>query len=251
MAQKSTGIQIFPTGEEVAQAAALEFTHLANDALRQREFFAVALAGGSTPKRLYQILAGQAQDWSSVHFFFGDERHVPPDHPDSNFRMVNENLFSKIKLPAGNIHRVPAENPDATAAATQYEQELKSFFTTHHRMADGFPVFDLILLGMGPDGHTASLFPGSEGLKEQSRWVIANHVEKFETDRITLTFPAINHAQEILFLVTGEDKAAMIGEVLEKKATEKIYPVQRVEPVNGSKLWILDKAAAKELKLTA
>jgi len=250
---KNNDLEICHTPEDVAQKATQEFVRLANAVIARGQVFAVALSGGSTPKRLYQLLAeekgnGFPEAWKKIHLFFGDERHVPPDHAESNFRMVKEALLSHIDMLAENIHRITAENPDANAAAIDYEREMKSFFTKTNKMADGFPVFDLILLGMGPDGHTASLFPGSAGLEEKLRWIISNPVEKFKTDRITLTYPVLNHAANILFLICGEDKAAMIGEVLGTKADATVYPVQRVKPVHGTKRWLLDKAAAKELK---
>jgi 6-phosphogluconolactonase len=174
---------------------------------------------------------------------FGDERHVPPTHADSNYRMVNESLLSKIQIPAANVFRVKAENPDATAAAADYDAQLRTFF----QLQPGeFPRFDLILLGMGPDGHTASLFPGSEGLKEQSRFVIANWVEKFETHRISFTFPVLNHAAEAMFLASGTDKADMVRQVLEGK-NDSPYPAQQIQPENGKLLWMLDAPAAAKL----
>ena len=238
-------IQILPTPADLFHAAAEEFVRVGKAAIAARGRFTVALSGGSTPKSLYSLLAAKhaAFDWDHTFLFFGDERHVPPDHPDSNYRMVNESLLSKISIPAENVFRVKAENPDAAAAALEYENDLRRFFALK---PGEFPRFDLILLGLGPDGHTASLFPGSEGLKEQSRLVIANWVEKFKTHRITFTFPVLNHTALAMFLASGQDKADMVRQVLEGKNTPP-YPSQRVQPLNGTLLWILDEAAAAKL----
>ena len=208
--------------------------------------FAVALSGGSTPKSLYSLLAANYANfaWNRVFLFFGDERHVPPTDPESNFRMVNESLLSKITIPPENVFRVQAENPDADAAASDYEAQLRRFF----ELKPGeFPRFDLILLGMGPDGHTASLFPDSAALEEQSRLVVANWVEKFKTHRITFTFPVLNRAAEVMFLASGPDKADMVHQILETTPTPS-FPSQRVQPLDGKLLWMLDEAAAAKLK---
>ena len=157
--------------------------------------------------------------------------------------MVSESLLSKIQIPPENVFRVKAENPDADAAAQEYENQMRQFFALPPAE---FARFDLILLGMGPDGHTASLFPGSKGLLEQSRWVIANWVEKFNTHRITFTFPVLNNAAEVMFVASGPDKAEMVRQVLEGKNTTP-YPSQQVQPKDGKLLWMLDEAAAAKL----
>jgi 6-phosphogluconolactonase len=240
-------IRILPTPADLFHAAAEEFVCVGNLGIAARGRFTVALSGGSTPKSLYSLLASQHAtfDWNQTFLFFGDERHVPPDHPDSNSRMVNEALLTKISIPAENVFRVKTEKPDAAAAALEYENELRRFFALQ---AAEFPRFDLILLGMGPDGHTASLFPGSEGLKEQSRLVIANWVEKFKSHRITFTFPVLNNATEVMFMASGPDKADMVYQVLEGKNTPP-YPSQQVQPTAGKLLWMLDQAAAARLTL--
>ncbi len=239
-------IEVFPTAADLFHAAAEEFSRVGRQAIGAQGRFTVALSGGSTPKSLYSLLASSYADfpWARTYFFFGDERHVPPTDPESNYRMVNEALFSKAAIPAQNVFRVKAENSGAAAAAADYETQLRKFFELK---PNELPRFDLILLGMGPDGHTASLFPDSEGLKENTRLVIANWVEKFKTNRISLTFPVLTNAGEVIFLASGPDKAAMVHEVLEGKSTPPL-PSQRVQPTNGRLLWMLDESAASKLK---
>jgi len=240
-------LKIVSNLSELHRTGADEFTRCAREAISARDRFAVALAGGSTPKGGYSLIAADQKDpakglpWDKIHIFFSDERNVPPDDKESNYRMANESLLSKVSVPQQNVHRIPAEL-DANAAASQYEAELRNFFKT--KLGD-WPRFDLIMLGMGPDGHTASLFPGTVALNEKSRWVVENWVEKFKTYRITFTFPVINHAAQVMFFVAGEDKAPVLKEVLQGK--EAVYPSQRVRPVDGRLLWIVDKAAAKLL----
>jgi 6-phosphogluconolactonase len=241
---------VYPDTEKLAQAAAAEIMRLAQRSVQEQGLFTLALAGGSTPKKLYTLLANdsayRAFPWDKTWLFFGDERHVPPNDADSNYLMVKDSLLSTGLVPEKNVHRVRAELPDAKQAAADYEVELQSFFHEGLRV-HGFPRFDLILLGMGPDGHTASLFPGSPGLEESERWVIANPIEKFKAERITLTFPVLNAARTIHLLVAGTDKAEMIYEVLVQHRTQTVYPVQRVAPTHGSKVWMLDRAAAARL----
>ncbi|MCI0664525.1 MAG: 6-phosphogluconolactonase [Acidobacteria bacterium] len=243
-------IQIVSNGQELAREAALEFVRLATDPGRGVEIFTVALSGGSTPKSLYSLLAGdetirKAVPWERVHFFWGDERHVSPDHPESNYRMAHETLLSKIPLPAANVHRIMSENPDARQAAAEYEKDLRKFF----QLAEGrFPRFDLFFLGLGPDGHTASLFPGTKALNEERRLVVSNWVGKLDTQRITMTAPLINEASEVIFLVAGDDKAAPLKSVLEGDYEPMQLPAQLVRPEGGRLLWIVDSAAARLLK---
>lgn len=241
-------IEVYPDVNALTRAAAADFVALAKEAVAARGVFSVALSGGSTPKRLFSLLADEstgalAAPWEQIHCFFGDERHVAPDHAESNFRMANEALLSRVPIPTANIHRIHAENPDASQAASNYEKDLRAFFEPRGFVVDGFPRFDLILLGMGPDGHTASLFPGSSALDEKQRWVVSTWVEKFNTDRITFTYPTINHAAKIALFVAGADKAPMIHEVLVEYKDSPRYPVQFVHPLNGEKLWLLDRAA--------
>ncbi|MGO9402054.1 MAG: 6-phosphogluconolactonase [Terriglobales bacterium] len=238
-------IEVLPTAADLFHAAAEEFVRAGRAAIGAQGRFTVALSGGSTPKALYSLLASNYADfaWNRAFLFFGDERHVPPTDPESNYRMVEESLLTKITIPPENVFRVPAENPDAAAAASGYEAQLRRFFQLH---PGEFPRFDLILLGMGPDGHTASLFPDSAALDEQSRLVVSNWVAKFNTHRITLTFPVLNRAAEVMFLASGPDKAEMLHQVLEAKTTPPL-PSQRVEPSDGKLLWMLDEPAAAKL----
>ena len=207
-------------------------------------FFTVALSGGSTPKALYQLLADADEpfhaqvSWSRTHFFWSDERHVPPDHPDSNYRMAHEGMLSHVPVPQSNIHRVHSENPNAAEAASEYEQTLLQL------TKQTLPQLDLILLGLGPDGHTASIFPGSEVLHETQLLVAAPWVEKFNTYRITMTLPLLNNGASVLFLVSGAEKAEMVKKVIEGL---RQYPAQAVQPTHGQLLWMLDKDAAAGL----
>jgi 6-phosphogluconolactonase len=235
------------TPQDLFQAAAEEVISNAANAVAERGRFAIALAGGSTPRNLYTLIAanaGASLPWAQMYFFWGDERHVPLDDPDSNYRMAKETLLSKVPVPAGNIFPIPAENPDAAAAAETYEQTLRKFFALK---AGEFPRFDLILLGMGPDGHTASLFPQTSGLQENSRIVVNNWVEKLGASRITLTLPALNAARAVLFLVSGSDKASALREVLEGDGPAEKLPSRLVQPVDGELMWFVDRAAACEL----
>ncbi|MGO9577459.1 MAG: 6-phosphogluconolactonase [Terriglobales bacterium] len=242
-------IEVLATAADLFHAAAEEFVRTARTAIGAQGRFTVALSGGSTPKALYSLLAANYADfaWNRVFLFFGDERHVSPTDPDSNYRMVHESLLTKIAIPAENVFRVPAENPDAAAAASDYEVQLRRFFELRPGDRPGeFPRFDLILLGLGPDGHTASLFPDSAALDESSRLVVANWVAKFNTYRITFTFPVLNRAAEVMFMAIGADKADMLYKVLEGKSIPPL-PSQRVQPSDGNLLWMLDEAAAAKL----
>ncbi len=242
-------IRILENAEAIQRMAAAEFLAAAADAVRAKGSFTVALAGGSTPRALYSMLATGASfraqvPWDKLFLFFGDERHVPPDHSDSNFRMVQEAMLSKLTLAPRQVLRIKGEYPDAAQAAREYEQELKDFF----RLIEGrFPRFDLVLLGMGPDGHTASLFPGTKALHEEKRLVVSNWVGKFFTDRITLTVPVLNNAARVLFLVQGDDKAPALKAVLEGPCEPEQLPAQLIRPKNGKLLWLVDRTAARLL----
>ena len=243
----SLEIRTLNTPQELFAAAAELVASAATEAVAERGRFTIALSGGSTPKSLYTLLATNARTslpWDRMFFFFGDERHVPPTDPESNYRMADEAMLSKIPVAQSNVFRVMAENPDAKAAADAYEQSLRKFFSLE---AGQFPSFDLILLGMGPDGHTASLFPGTEGLQEKSKLVIANWVEKLKTSRISLTLPVLNAAHSVAFLVSGTDKAAVLKSVLEGDAPAEQYPAKLVRLAQGKLIWLLDRAAASAL----
>ncbi len=240
-------IRKLTTPQELFEAAAEEVVRAANEAVAQRGRFTIALSGGSTPKNLYTLLATNARTslpWDRMYFFWSDERHVPPNDPESNYSMAEEAMLSKVPVAAGNVFRVPTENPDAAAAAEAYEQTLRKFFAME---AGQVPRFDLILLGMGPDGHTASLFPETAALREKSRLVVANWVEKLKTSRITFTLPLLNAARCVAFLVSGTDKASAIHEVREGKAPGEQYPAKLVRPGDGKLIWFLDRAAASGL----
>jgi 6-phosphogluconolactonase len=232
-------VHVFEAPQDLAEAAAESFAEEAAKSVRERGRFAVALAGGSTPKALYELLATEyrsALDWDKVHVFFGDERTVPPDHEDSNYRMAYDTLLSRV--PVGSVHRMRGEL-DPAEAAMLYEEELKRFF-------DGPPRFDLILLGIGEDGHTASLFPGTPALDVTDRWVVENPVEKLGTVRITLTVPAINAAKRVIFLVAGAGKARALKEILERDADPHKYPAKLIRAEGGAE-WMVDRAAAQLL----
>ena len=223
-------IEIFANAQELARGAAEYFVARSAEAVADKGLFTVALSGGSTPKLLYELLVGAQVPWTKTHFFWSDERHVPPDHPDSNYRMTYEAMLSKVPVPEGNVHRIRGENPDAAEAAGEYEQTL-------------LPL-DLILLGLGTDGHTASIFPGTDVLHETKRLVAATWVEKLNTYRITMTLPLLNSGASVLFLVSGADKAQIVKEVIEGP---KQYPAQLIQPAHGQLLWMLDKDAASFL----
>lgn len=244
----SPEIRVLTTPQELFEAAAEEVVHDANEAVQQRGRFTIALSGGSTPKNLFNLLATNARNtfpWEKTFFFWSDERHVAPTDPDSNYRMANEVMLSKVPVPPQNVFRVRAENPDAAAAASEYEKLLQKAFQVE---SGAVPVFDLILLGMGPDGHTASLFPGTAALQEKSRLVVANWVEKLKTHRLTFTLPVLDAARCVAFLVSGVDKAPALKAVLEENVPGEQFPAKQVRPANGRLIWFLDRAAASGLK---
>jgi 6-phosphogluconolactonase len=233
--------------DSLAAGAAEEVAARAREAVARRGRFAIALSGGSTPGLLYERLARRrALPWSRVHVFWGDERVVPPGHPDSNFGAAERTLLSRVPLPRANVHRVPTETHGPAVAARVYEDELRSFFATPPR---GFPRFDLVLLGLGADGHTASLFPGNEALREEERLVLAPLVPSLGGYRITLTLPVINNARSVVFLVSGEGKAGILARVLEGSGGEEL-PARLVRPHDGELLWLVDRAAASGLAPT-
>ena len=237
-----TEIKINPTPEALATAAADFFRSSAQQAIAERGRFVVALSGGSTPKRLFGILSSEPYiseiDWSNCYFFFGDERYVAHDHVDSNYRMSKENLFDHIPCPAKNIFAITTNSEDADIDAKRYEQSVFEQLGKTHS-------FDLIYLGLGPDGHTASLFPNTSALQERTRIVVAVYVEKFESWRITFTYPLINSARHVMFLAEGDSKAEILHEILEDKNTT--YPAQEIRATTALH-WYLDQRAASKLK---
>ncbi len=240
-------LHISEDAERLAEEAARHWTLRALEAIEARGVFHACLSGGSTPKRLYQRLAegelAKSLDWSRIHLWFGDERCVPPDHPDSNYRMVHEALISHIAIPERNVHRIHGElSPED--AASRYAREL-----VHHLpdRGDGLGRFDLLMLGMGDDGHTASLFPGTAALQEHERPAVAVYVPKLQSWRITITYPLIERAREIMLLVAGAAKADVVAQVLGGAPEAAEYPVARVRAPEGELVWWLDRAAAARL----
>jgi 6-phosphogluconolactonase len=245
----STRIEILKDLDAISRHAADEILRRIDRLESSADRYTVALSGGSTPGRLYRRLGREPTvrdrlPWDKIHFFWGDERHVPPDHPQSNYRMANEALFASAPVPKKNIHRVNAEEPDAMRAAADYERELSSFFELRPGQ---LPRFDCILLGIGPDGHTASLFPGTKALHAKERLAVANWVEKLKTYRITLTAPVVNQAALIIFLVSGKEKAEILKEILEGAYRPDLLPAQLIRPENGNLLWLVDEAAGAGL----
>ncbi len=238
-------------GDALARASAEDFAALATEAVGARGVFHVALSGGSTPKKAFDLLAARgraALPWDRITLWWGDERTVPPDHPDSNYGMAKAHLIDKLSLDASRIHRMVGEGADLAAhvaSAAAYEQAIRAALGTP-------PVFDLIMLGMGPDGHTASLFPGTPALKDDSHWVVANQLSEAnlpgKTVRITLTAQAINAARHVRFAVGGADKATSLAAVLEGPRDPLRYPSQLIAPTSGDLVWTIDAAAAAKLK---
>ena len=240
-----SNLQIYEDTKALAQAAADHFVAVSEEAIENRGRFTVALSGGSTPQEAYSRLSdpmlATKVSWRNVHLFWGDERCVPPEHPDSNYRMARKTMIQKVPIPQANVHRIQGEmDPDLAAEA--YVAELQSVFGSEER-----PRFDLIFLGLGEDGHTASLFPGSLALRETEHWVLAVFEEAPQAWRVTLTPPVLNAARQLSFLVAGESKAARLQEVLEGEPQPEPLPAQLIQPLNGQVTWLVDKAAAAKL----
>ncbi len=240
----------FSDADAAARHAAQVFVRLARQAIWERGVFHVALAGGKTPRRTYELLAtpefSRKVEWSSAQIYFGDERAVEPDHPDSNFNSANEALLTGLQLHSSQIHRMAGERGDLNAAAREYEAELVRFFGV--KRGEALPRFDLVMLGLGKDGHTASLFPFTAALQEHDVWVVRNEVPQLSTERLTLTAPLINAARNVMFLVEGNDKAEALERVLEGPANVLEFPAQLVAPLDGEVLWLVDEAAGAYLK---
>ncbi len=243
-------VYVFEDLESMSRAAAQRLVITIEETIRERGRFALALPGGSTPRTLYRILAEEYQDkipWAHVHLFWGDERYVPADHPESNYHLVNESLISKVPLPPANIHVVPVESDSPENAADRYEKILKRFFKPGRR--HHVPSFDLVLLGVGTDGHTASLFAESPALQEKNRWAVpVSAPEKiFPRERITITLPMINESRFVFFLVSGADKKRIVQLILnEPETARERLPAARVSP-RRAVFWYLDKDAAGTL----
>ena len=235
-------VQVLADGPALVRSVADAFVECANEAVNRRGRFDVALSGGSTPAELYRALARTpaAVPWDRTHLWFGDERWVPPTHPDSNYRMAHETLLGPLGLAGERLHRVETElDPDA--AALRYEDEMRAAFPA------AVPRFDLVLLGIGEDGHTASLFPETAALDERTRLVVANWVPKLAAHRITITFPVLESAYAVWVLAVGERKAAIVREALEGPMDPRRLPVQAARPTQGDIVWWLDAAAAAAL----
>ena len=246
-------LAVLPDRRALAAEAARLVVERARAAAAERGVFRWALAGGSTPRDLYRLLADPharcrgEMPWQRTHVFWGDERNVPPDHGESNFRMAREAMLDHVPVPAANVHRILGEEP-AERAAKLYEAELRAAFGADAAMSESAaPRFDLVLLGLGADGHTASLFPGSSALDERARWVAAPYVPALAAFRITLTLPAINGAAAVLFLVAGADKAEAVRAVLAGDEPPAVRPARAVHPRDGELLWRIDHAAARDL----
>jgi len=233
----------------LADVSARTFVDRAVQAIETNGSFRVALAGGNTPRAVYARIATDTAfasriDWRRVQFFFGDERHVPPEHRESNFRMAREALFDRLPIRADQICRIKGEYDDPSRAAREYEATLQQQFAL---LPGEWPRFDLVLLGMGPDGHTASLFPGIEALTERHRLVVSSWIKKFQTSRITLTMPVLNNADAVMFMVAGQDKAEAVATVLEDPPDPLRFPAQSIQPARGDLLWLIDRAAGAGL----
>jgi 6-phosphogluconolactonase len=237
---------ILPDSKALARASADAIVQAAQGAISKHDRFSIALSGGSTPKVIFEVIARDQSagkcpvEWGKVHVFFGDERCVPADHEDSNFRMASEALLSKIPIPPSQVYRIRTELGEIAAA----ERCIADVRIACQPASGAVPCLDLVMLGMGNDGHTASLFPETSALEEQNAWVVANWVPKLSANRITFTYPLINAAKEVLFIAGGAEKAKMLRDVLRGDPTGQSYPSQRVKPIDGELTWLVDEAAA-------
>ena len=233
----------------LAKEAAEHCARIAQEAVARAGRFTIALSGGSTPKLLYSLLAAEPYSnslpWRKTHVFWGDERAVPPADHNSNFGMAKATLLDRVPIPADRVHRMQAERDDLDLVAREYEAEIARSFDVPPGAEP--QAFDLILLGLGPDGHTASLFPHTEAVRERARWVVRNYVPKLNSDRVTLTAPILNRGATVLFLVTGADKASALQAVLEGPSDPERLPAQLIRPAAGRLIWLVDRAAASML----
>ncbi len=230
-------IKPFESLEQLYAEAANRFCEVVSSRAASGAPVRISLSGGSTPQRLYHMLAKRDLPWSQIHWFWGDERNVDPDHKDSNYRMVREALLDPIGASKANVHAVPVDRDDPQAAALRYQTTLREHFP-----GDSFPAWDLALLGMGDDAHTASLFPGTNAIDDQQNWFVANWVQKFDSFRYTLTAPAINSALECWFLVTGAGKRDALTRVMSDDQNPHLYPAQLITPTR----WFVTRDACPE-----
>ncbi len=237
-------VRIHPDGDTLSREVARAIVFRMNDTLTTTNRFSLSLAGGQTPRTLYRVLATEYRDkipWSRLHLFWGDERYVPRDDPGSNYRLVRESLLDHVAIPGENVYAAPTDLPEPEDAATAYELTLRGWFPT------SWPRFDLVLLGLGSDGHTASLFPGSPALAERTRWVMTARAPVEPRLRLTLTLPVLNHAALVFFLVTGGEKADVLRRVLASPSEPIAYPAAAVRPEEGGVVWWVDEHAAKSV----
>ncbi|MBI1823386.1 MAG: 6-phosphogluconolactonase [Nitrospirae bacterium] len=231
----------------LSQTAVTIFLDLYRKTLLREPIFTVLLSGGKTPDTIYSLLAESSNqggvDWNKIHLFWGDERFVPSNHPESNFGTLKVSLISRINIPPENVHPIPTDGVTPQEAAIRYENHLKAFFNLDE---NAFPRFSLILLGVGEDGHTASLFPGSPELDEKKRWVVSSHVKSLKNQRITVTLPVLNEGHSILVLASGEKKAEVMKRAIESNS-EPFLPIQRIHPSTGEITFLMDAAAASRL----
>jgi 6-phosphogluconolactonase len=236
--------RVLPDIDALSRAALEELLRDLQIAIKQRGRGAIALSGGHTPEKMYTLWAATEKyrnetDWNRVHLFWGDERYVPQDDPLSNYRMTRETLLEHVPIPAANIHAVPTNLATPEQAAEAYDQELRKFFGT------GAPAFDVTLLGLGPEGHTASLFPDSPALEEKKRWVVPVHVAATPPNRLTFTLPVLDSSRNTYFLVAGENKRQILAALrAEPDSRPSVYPAGRIRPADGRVVWFLDEAAA-------
>jgi 6-phosphogluconolactonase len=258
LTRQSASVRAYVDADELALKTAQYFARLADQYVIGNGYFSVALSGGTTPQATFKLLAQEpfysTVPWSMIHFFWCDERCVPPEHPDSNYAVAHELLLSKVPVAPEHVYRFKGEVSDAELAAQDYEKHLRKFFMagpganlTATAPLLQFPRFDLVMLGMGTDGHTASLFPGSQALAVNNRIAVANQVPQLAATRLTLTVPTLNNSRNVLFQVSGADKAECLRQVLEGPPRPDALPSQLIKPGNGTLLWLVDELAASRL----
>ena len=236
-------VEVLPSQADLISRSLTLVQEKIHEAIAQREICTIALSGGSTPKALYEAIAKQNLPWEKIHVFWGDERYVPPDHPDSNQKMAREAWLDRVNIPSSNIHPMPTTAGNPETDALQHQTELEQFFAVS---AGEMPIFDIVLLGMGDDGHTASLFPHTEALKVSDRLITVGN--KDGQPRLTFTAPLINHARCVIFIVSGANKQAALNQVFASEADSFTYPARLIQP-QGQLWWLLDESATKDLDL--